>query len=119
VDAGAAQSFGLLAFLPFLWLALIRRRARDWLVFAAYLAAAVAAFYFLDHYADTVYSNATVMIEGLWVVAPAHIVLAFSPAAGASSWREARAARAAAKSQQPLVSAVPPEEWQQDAGRTA
>ncbi len=32
---------GRLAFLPFLWLALIRRQGRDWLVFAAYLAAVV------------------------------------------------------------------------------
>jgi hypothetical protein len=34
-------SIGLLAFVPFLWLALVRRRARDWAVFAAYLAVAV------------------------------------------------------------------------------
>jgi hypothetical protein len=39
-------SLGLLAFVPFLWLALIRRRVTDWVVFAAYLAAAAAELYF-------------------------------------------------------------------------
>lgn len=35
-------SFSLLAFAPFLRLAFLRRRTRDWVVFAAYLAAAIS-----------------------------------------------------------------------------
>jgi DivIVA domain-containing protein len=82
-------SWTFLAFLPFLWLALIRRRTREWAVFAVYLAAEttmlVISFVVA---ADAGYE----LVAGLLLIAPVHAVLAFSPAAGVSSWRETRAA---------------------------
>jgi hypothetical protein len=93
-------SLGLLAFVPFLWLALIRRRTRDWVVLAAYLAAvgALAAFavtYALAGHYDqggTAWTDGVVILSGLMVIAPAHTLVAFSPAAGLTSWRDAYAA---------------------------
>lgn len=85
-------SLTLLAFVPFLWLALVRRRTREWVVLAVYLAAEIASFVF----ADGAPGHVTVGLEitaGLMVIAPVHAVLAFNRAAGPSSWREARAAR--------------------------
>jgi hypothetical protein len=102
-------SLGLLAFMPFLWLALIRRRPRDWVVFAAYLAAgsALAAFavtYALAGHYDqggTAWTDGVVTLAALMVIAPAHALVAFSPAAGPASWRDAHTAKVADKLQEP------------------
>jgi hypothetical protein len=86
-------SLGLLAFVPFLWLALVRRRAGDWTVLAAYLAvvATLTVAGFLPP--GTAGTFFLYLEAGLAVIAPLHVALAFSPAAGVPSWREARAAR--------------------------
>jgi hypothetical protein len=106
------------AFVPFLWLALIRRRVTDWVVFAAYLAAAAAELYFnLAGLSDSAVQSTGFVIEtGLVVIAPVHAVVAFSPAAGVSSWRDARAARVADQGQPPVIDAGGTQGWQQNAG---
>ena len=84
-------SFGLLAPVPFLWLALVRRRIRDWVVFAIYLAATITVIAALS----SVPSNTSitglpaVIFSLLLVIAPVHAMLAFSPAAKVPTWREA------------------------------
>jgi hypothetical protein len=103
-------SQGRLAFLPFLWLALIRRQGRDWLVFAAYLAAVVAVAG-LDGSPDhnsAARSIAAVITAGLVVIPAAHAVVAFSPASGLPTWRAARAARGSGKRGQPAEDAAGP-----------
>jgi hypothetical protein len=111
-------SLSVLAWWPSLVVAVIRRWARDWAVFAAFLAAVAVeiAFGVAGGPGSTAGSIADAMIPLVAGTAALHALVAFRPAAGVPTWREARAARAAAKSQQPVVSAVPPEEWQQDAG---
>lgn len=88
-------SEGFLAFVPFVWLALIRRRAREWVVSGVYLAAASAQLYLyvVGYPGSPAWSNAYVIMAGLMVIAPVHAVLAFSPTAGVSSWRDIHAAR--------------------------
>lgn len=107
-------SLGLLAFVPFLWLALIRHRARHWMVFAAYLAAVVVVVYVVvaNYYNSAAWSATYVMIACLVVIAATQAVVAFSPAAGVPSWREARAASDSGRRQQPVMDAVGPEAWQ-------
>ena len=84
-------SIGFLAAVPFLWLALVRRRVRDWVVFAIYLAATITVIAALS----SVPSNTSitglpaVMFSLLLVIAPVHAMLAFSPAAKVPTWREA------------------------------
>lgn len=76
-------SLGLLACVPFGWLALGRRRARDWVVFAVYLAATATVIVALSSVpADvsiTGLPGVTMIV--LLVVAPVHTVVAFSPVA--------------------------------------
>jgi hypothetical protein len=107
-------SLGLLAFLPFLWLALIRRRARHWLVFAAYLAAVVVVGYVVvaNYYNSAAWSALYVMLACLVVIAAAQAVVVFRPAAGVPSWREARSAIDSGNRQQPVMDAVEPEALQ-------
>jgi hypothetical protein len=103
-------SLGRLAFLPFLWLAVIRRQGRDWLVFATYLAAVVMVAG-LDGSRDhnsAAWSIAAVIAAGLAVIPAAHAVVAFSPASGLSSWREARAARGSGERGQTAEDAAGP-----------
>jgi DivIVA domain-containing protein len=88
-------SWTFLAFVPFLWLALIRRRTREWAVFAVYLAAETTMLVISFVVAAAAGYE---LVAGLLLIAPVHAVLAFSPAAGASSWRETRAANAASLS---------------------
>jgi len=101
--AVALLSLGFLASAPFLWLALVRRRARDWVVFAIYLAATVTVIAALS----TVPSDTSItgLPSAIWslllVIAPAHAVLAFSREARVPTWREAYP-RARGKRQQPL-----------------
>ena len=109
-------SFGLLAFARFLWLALVRRRARDWAVFAAYLAAVATGIVF----GGPVYQVGAVQLElgleilaGLLVIASLQAVLAFSPAAGPATFR---AARAASGHQEPATGAVVPQASPRAAG---
>jgi hypothetical protein len=98
-------SVGILAFVPFARLALIRRRARDWMVFAAYLAAVAAEAAFVVYaYEDVAAEKSfSVIVAGLVVIAPAHALLAFSPAAAAPSGHEARAAETG---EEPILDAV-------------
>jgi hypothetical protein len=86
-------SVGYLAFVPFLWLALIRRRAQNWVVCAAYLAAALFLVYVtvVNFYNSAAWGATYVLMACLALIAAAHAVVAFRPAAGAASWRETRA----------------------------
>jgi hypothetical protein len=94
-------SLSLLAFAPFLWLALIRRQARDWAVAAAYVTAVVVELVLIFISADKTGSVAsdiaTAMILPLVVTATVHALVAFRPAAGLPSWRDVHAIRAAGK----------------------
>jgi hypothetical protein len=97
-----------LSFLPFWWLAIIRRRARDWVVFAAYLAAATTGFALAvvgpdGSTASSISGAVLILVAG---VASVHALVAFRPAAGVPSRRDAHAARAAGKSQEPTMDAV-------------
>jgi hypothetical protein len=105
---------GFLAFVPFLWLALIRRPGRGWAVFAAYLAAVATAtvISILGTQGAPAALGFLEIAAGLMVIAPVHAVVAFSPAAGASSWREARAATDYGKRQQLVTDGVGPEDLQ-------
>jgi DNA uptake protein ComE-like DNA-binding protein len=78
-------SVGLLAFAPFLRLALARRQARDWWVFAAYLAA-VAVLIVLLSVSGTSGPASTALggvIIALVGVASVHTFVAFRPGSGA------------------------------------
>jgi hypothetical protein len=109
-------SVGLLAFAPFLWLALVRRRAWDWVVFAIYLAATVTVIVALSSVPST--TSITGLPAVTWslllVIAPVHAVLAFSPAAKVPTWNEAHPGWAIGKRQQPATDAVPAEDRQPD-----
>jgi len=73
-------SIGLLSFVPFLRIALERRRKTDWAVFAAYLGAVVALAAITatrTHGAATVAGGAYVL--GLMSVATAHTAVTFRP----------------------------------------
>jgi hypothetical protein len=72
-----------LVFAPFLWLALVRRRARDWVVLAIYLAAEAAMVYIISlGYQPGAYGDGSAIAASLLVVAPVHAWVALSPAAG-------------------------------------
>jgi hypothetical protein len=107
-------SIGFLAPVPFLWLAIARRRVRDWVVFAVYLAATVTVVVALS----SVPANASitglpgVTMPVLLVVAPVHTVLAFSPAARVPAWRDVFPAWAG-KREQPVMDEVPLEDRNQ------
>jgi hypothetical protein len=94
-------SLTLLAFAPFLWLALIRHQARDWAVFAAYFAAVVAELVLLPigKPAGAVSTIGAVMLLLVAGTATVHTLVAFRPAAGLPSWRDAHTVRAADKRQ--------------------
>jgi len=85
-------SVGYLAFVPFLWLALIRRRAEDWVVCAAYLAAALFLMYVtvVNFHNSAAWAAGYVLMACLALIAAAHTVVEFRPAAGAATWGEAR-----------------------------
>jgi hypothetical protein len=103
-------SFSLLAWWPFLVLALIRRRAQDWAVFAAYLTAVAAEIVvvilsaqgIIPAGAQIIVFFTTVLLVA--VTAAIHTLVAFRPAAGLPSLRGAQQARAAGR-QQPLMDA--------------
>jgi hypothetical protein len=97
-----------LSFLPFWWLAIIRRRARDWVVFAVYLAAATTglALAFAGSDGSTAGSISGAVIILVTGIASVHALVAFRPAAGVPSRRDAQAARAASKSPWPIMDAV-------------
>jgi hypothetical protein len=93
-------SGGWLAFVPFLWLALVRRRLRDWAAVATYLAATLALLPLVEPTRSGVndtqvnvpyYENLYVVFAGLLLIAPIHTVMAFSPMSGPTTFREARA----------------------------
>jgi hypothetical protein len=107
-------SLGVLAFAPFLWLALVRRRARGWAVFACYLAADATAI-FLGNSQGAALEISSEIAAGLMVIGSLHAVLAFSPAAGPATFREAKAARAAGEPTGPVMDATVLEDSRQDA----
>ena len=74
-------SFSLLAFAPFLRLALTRQRARDWLVFACYLAASttVLALMSASGPSDAVAATAGTMALVLMSAGAVHAFFAFRP----------------------------------------
>jgi len=84
-------SFSLLAFAPFLRLAFLRRRVRDWVVFAAYLAAAISIVVLAslpgpNDVGGTVAGGLAILVMGVGAV---HAFVAFRPmsevAGGASA----------------------------------
>jgi hypothetical protein len=113
-------SFTVLAWWPFLVLALIRRRPRDWAVFAAYLAAVVAEIVTFvaagilpvgsvaDHVAAILFYAIILLVA---VTAPVYTLVAFRPAAGLPSWSDAELARGRRQRQQPVMNAEGPEDW--------
>jgi hypothetical protein len=80
-------SIGFLSFVPFLAYAVIQRRAKDWAVFAAYLAATVAMIVALA--AVNSNSSASAGVGGFIVVlagcAAVHAAILFRPSRGVSS----------------------------------
>jgi len=101
-------SLTLLAFAPFLCLALIRRRVWDWAVLAAYLAALVLWLVLISvgqpgGVASTVGTVIFLLLAG---TATVHALVAFRPATGLPSWRDAHAIRAADKRQEPAMGAA-------------
>jgi hypothetical protein len=101
---------GFLAFVPFLWLALGRRRVRDWVVLAVYLAASVMAIIDLSSTPANASTTGLPAVPQLLllVVAPVHTMLAFSPAARPPTWRDVLPAWASQRVQS-LMDAAPPE----------
>jgi hypothetical protein len=83
-------SFGFLAWLPFLWLALARRRIADWVVFVIYLAATITVIAALSSVPST--TSITGIPAATWTLllvgGPVHAVLAYSRAANVPTWRE-------------------------------
>jgi hypothetical protein len=112
-------SFAVLAWWPFLARALIRLRARDWAVFAAYLAALAAAIVvvipspegMIPTRAGIIISFTTVALVG--VTAAVHTLVAFRPAAELPTLPDAKRARAAAKRRPPVIDAGRLPGWQQ------
>jgi hypothetical protein len=103
-------SFSLLAWWPFLLLAFIRRRARDWAVFAAYLSALAAEIVFLILGGERIVpASAAIIFLGMVLLVAAtaavHTLVAFRPAAGLPSLTGAGQARAAQR-QQPVIDTV-------------
>lgn len=84
-------SLSLLVYAPFLRLALIRRRARDWLVFAGYLAASITVLVLLsvpgpdDLASDTAGALAVALAVVLMAVGSVHAFTAFRPVPEASA----------------------------------
>lgn len=96
-------SLTTLAWVPFLWLALIRRRSRGWEVFGAYaLAVAVEIGGLL-----VLAKGYTFGVVGPWlgwvvlIVAPVHTLVAFSPRAAVPSWHDGHAGRLKARARSP------------------
>jgi hypothetical protein len=108
-------SVRLLAWWPFLVLALIRRRARDWAVFAACLAAVAGAETVLSIVGDQDSAAANrlgwLIVPSLAVTAAIHTLVAFRPGAELPTFDDAQAARTAAKRRQPVTDAGGPEDW--------
>jgi DivIVA domain-containing protein len=109
-------SLSFLAFAPFLWLAVIRRRARDWAVLAVYLAAVAAeiALVSVGYQGSTAWSISYAMIPLVAGTAAIHALVAYRPGAGPTTFREARAATANREHQEPVTDAAL-ESWPQDA----
>jgi len=74
-------SLSLLAFAPFLRLAVARRRARDWAVFAGYLVASIVVLTLMSIAgpADAVSATAGTLAIAVMAVAGAHAFVAFRP----------------------------------------
>jgi hypothetical protein len=104
-------SFTLLAWWPFLVLALVRLRARDWAVFAAYLAAVIAETGVAILSAQGIIPVGAQIITFVTVIllvavtAAVHTLVAFRPAAGLPSLADAERTRAATRLQRPLIDA--------------
>jgi hypothetical protein len=109
-------SLSFLAFAPFLWLAVIRQRARDWAVLAVYLAAVAAeiALVSVGYQGSTAWSISYAMIPLVAGTAAIHALVAYRPGAGPTTFREARAVTATREHQEPVTAAAL-ESWPQDA----
>jgi len=90
-------SLSWLAFMPFLWLADISRRGRDWAVFAAYLTAVVVEAYFIvvGYEGSVAWTISSVMVLIVGGTGTVHALWAFRPAAEVPSWRYAHMIRGA------------------------
>jgi len=102
-------SLTVLSWVPFLWLALSRRRRLDWAVFTAYLLAPVAAIILFLVASRGIIIGGVVGAVIVWLVvliAPVHALLAFRPGAAVPSWRDALAARETAKQPSSASTAV-------------
>lgn len=109
-------SFGFLASLPFLWLALVRRRIVDWVVFAVYLAATVSVIAAFSSVPSTTSITGVPAATGtlLLVVGSVHVVLAYSRATHVPTWREAYPGQRPGYPRHHLHDAVTSEDKQQD-----
>jgi NACHT domain len=90
-------SFGFLAFAPFLYLALIRRRIRDWAVFAAYLTAFTVVMTFIyiggdDGYAGGFDGMVGSLLVPLMALAAVQVFIVLRPGSFPAPWRNLRAA---------------------------
>jgi len=105
-------SLSFLAFVPFLWPAVIRRRVRDWAVVAAYLIAVAAeiALAYVGDQGSTAWSISYAMIPLVAGTAAVQALVAYRPTAGAPSRQDAHAVKNAGE-QQSVMDAVAPEDW--------
>lgn len=98
-------SLSLLAFVPFLRLALVRQRIRDWAVFAGYLAASVTVVLLLSvpvtdsTVSDTAGALAITLAIALMAVGAVHSFVAFRPAIADSGALASEQALATARTQ--------------------
>ena len=111
-------SFAFLAFAPFLWLALVRRRVWDWVVCAIYLAGSVTVTIAFSRIPSniSITGRPSLIWSLLMVIAPVHALLAFSPAAKVPPWPYAWPARTGAigKHRPPVVDTARSEDRPQD-----
>ena len=111
-------SFAFLAFAPFLWLALVRRRVWDWVVCAIYLAGSVTVTIAFSRIPSniSITGRPSLIWSLLMVIAPVHALLAFSPAAQVPPWPYAWPAWTVAigKHGPPVVDTVGSEDRPQD-----
>ena len=84
-------SLGFLAFAPFFYLAITRRRLRDWAVFAAYLAVAAAFFTYIVRSNGGHHPAAGRLLVLFVGIAVMHVFIAFRPGSAPAPWRDVHA----------------------------
>ena len=86
-------SFGFFAFAPFLYLAVIRRRIRDWAVFAAYLAACTLVTTAIAEGSNGARSGIAGLFLPLIGLAAVHVFIVLRPGGSVRApWRDVHAA---------------------------